>query len=120
MKGLFDTCILIDYLNGITAARDELALYREKFISVITWMEVLVGTKPDAETGTRTFLNRFQRIEIDPMVQEEAITLRREQRLKLPDAIIWAGARIHGLTLVTRNNKDFSESMPGIRIPYRI
>ena len=43
MKGLFDTNILIDYLAGIDEARRELALYRSSLISVITWMEVLVG-----------------------------------------------------------------------------
>lgn len=120
MKGLFDTCILIDYLNEVAAARDELALYREKHISVISWIEVLVGATPETEPGTRRFLNRFRLIELDPRVREEAVTLRRSHRIKLPDATIWASARVHGLTLVTRNTKDFPDSMPGIRIPYRL
>lgn len=120
MSGLFDTCILIDYLNGIPAARDELALYREKHISVITWMEILVGATPDNEAGTREFLGRFRLVEIDPRIREEAVVLRRVHRLKLPDAAIWASARIIDASLVTRNTKDFSESMPGIRIPYRL
>lgn len=120
MNGLFDTCILIDYLNNIAAARGELMRYREKHISVITWIEVLVGATPDTEPGTRRFLNRFRLIEIDAEVREEAVMLRRHYRLKLPDATIWASARTQGLTLVTRNIKDFPESMAGVRIPYAI
>ena len=39
---LFDTCILIDYLNGIRSADDTLKKYvGNQAISVITWMEFL-------------------------------------------------------------------------------
>ena len=120
MKAVFDTCILIDYLHGMEAARTELRFYREKHISVITWMEVLVGATPKDEPATRRFLNRFQPIEIDRTIREEAVTLRRAHRLKLPDAIIWASARMCDLDLVTRNTRDFSDTQPQIRIPYRL
>ena len=40
VKALFDTNILIDYLRGIPAAREELGRYRPKAISLVTWMEV--------------------------------------------------------------------------------
>jgi predicted nucleic acid-binding protein len=53
-------------------------------------------------------------------VAEESVTLRRTTRLKLPDAIILATARVHGLTLSTRNTKDFSPTDPTIRIPYEL
>ena len=43
VKALFDTCILIDYLNGIQSAKDEIELFKDKAISTITWMEVMVG-----------------------------------------------------------------------------
>ena len=39
VKALFDTSILIDYLNQQPQARDELGRYRQKAISIITWME---------------------------------------------------------------------------------
>ncbi|WP_308167144.1 MULTISPECIES: hypothetical protein [Symbiopectobacterium] len=43
---LFDTQILIDYLNGIAQANDILDKFNHKpAISVITWMEVMVGAK---------------------------------------------------------------------------
>ena len=43
VKALFGTNILIDYLNAVPEARAELSLYAEKAVSIITWMEVMVG-----------------------------------------------------------------------------
>jgi predicted nucleic acid-binding protein len=80
----------------------------------------LVGAVPASEPATRRFLGGFHLIEIDSAVREEAVTLRRAHRLKLPDAMIWASARIHALTLVTRNTKDLTDDPPHIRIPYRL
>ena len=53
-------------------------------------------------------------------VAREAITLRQEYKLKLPDAIIWASARLNNALLITRNTRDFDRGEPGIRIPYRL
>lgn len=51
-RALFDTNILIDYLNGIPQARDVLVEYHiNPAISAITWMEVMVGAK---KTGSGT------------------------------------------------------------------
>ncbi len=44
MKALFDTNILIDYLNGIGAARNELALYEQPMIS--SYWATLVNQRP--------------------------------------------------------------------------
>ena len=43
VKALLDTNILIDFLRGIPAARDELNRHEEKAISVVTWMEVMAA-----------------------------------------------------------------------------
>lgn len=43
VKALLDTNILIDYLSGIAAAKKELERFPDKAISLITWMEVMVG-----------------------------------------------------------------------------
>jgi hypothetical protein len=53
-------------------------------------------------------------------VAEQAFILRRDRKLKLPDAIILATAQVAGLLFVTRNTRDFSSSNPQIRIPYQI
>ncbi|NQZ06323.1 MAG: type II toxin-antitoxin system VapC family toxin [Algicola sp.] len=120
MLALFDTCILIDYLNGLPQAKKELSLYENKAISQITWMEVMVGTTPDNKAQTRAYLEQFHVIDIDKPISEMAVIIRKSERVKLPDAIIWASAKHNNLNLVTRNTKDFSSDHPGIRVPYQV
>ena len=117
VKAMFDTNILIDYLRGIPAARDELTCFETKAISLITWMEVLVGTPPQHVRATQAFLDGFTRIAIDRSVAERAVTLRQTHRLKLPDAIVWASAQVHRMLLVTRDTKSFPTGDPGVRVP---
>lgn len=117
---LFDTNILIDYLNGIEPARAELERHPDKAISLITWMEVMVGATPETEAVTRSFLNSFVSLPVDGQVSELAVSLRKQHKIKLPDAIVWATAQANGRILVTRNTKDFSRDEPGVRIPYQI
>jgi predicted nucleic acid-binding protein len=105
-RALFDTNILIDYTHGIVEAELELSSYGIRGISIITWIEMLAGAKQNEEEATRRFLGRFE-------------LLRREARMKLPDAIILATAVAQDWLLVTRNTKDFREGRH-IRIPYRL
>ena len=121
MRALFDTNILVDYLNGIAEAREEIARHEQKAISVITWAEVLVGARDSVdEQGIRAYLSTFEVADVDREVAAEAVRLRRAHRLRLPDALIWATARRRGALLVTRNTKDFPKDDPGVRVPYSI
>jgi predicted nucleic acid-binding protein len=118
VKALFDTNILVDYLNGVSEAKEELERYDARAISIITWMEVMAGARPEVEAQTRAYVDSFERIPIDERIAEQAVSLRREARIKLPDAIIWASARANGMLLVTRNTKDFPADDPSVRVPY--
>jgi len=118
MKALFDTNILIDYLNGIRAAKDEIARFEQPLIRLITWMEVLAGTGADEESKVRAFLRRFGCRGIAGAVAERTVVLRKTRRIKLPDAIIRATALNEIALLVTRNTTDFPAEEPGIRVPY--
>jgi predicted nucleic acid-binding protein len=120
MRAAFDTNILVDYLNGVAGANAELARFDERVISVVTWMEVMVGAAPAEEAPIRAFLSGFEVVPIDADVADEAVRLRRERRLRLPDAVIWATARTQGALLVTRNTKDFPAGDPGVRVPYQV
>ena len=120
VRPLFDTNILIDYLSGVAPARDELARYPEPAISIVSWMEVLVGAAPDVELATRRFLSRFTIVEVDRAVAERAVIIRRGRRIRLPDAIIQASAEIHSMLLVTRNTRDFDSTSPSVRVPYAL
>lgn len=120
VKALFDTNILVDYLNAVPEARTELQRYTEKAVSIITWMEVMVGADHDLEAATRSFLSGFDVVAVDERVAERAVNLRRSHRIKLADAVIWATAQVHAMLLVTRNIKDFPDGDPGVRAPYKL
>lgn len=121
MKALFDTNILIDHLKGIDLARKELDRFSEKVISIITWMEVLIGVRTvHEERSVKRFLAAFRVIPIDGEVAERAVEIRRELAIKLPDAIIYATSRNEGCLMVTRNTRDFDSRQPDVRVPYQL
>ena len=121
VKALFDTNILIDYLNGIELARQELSLYENKSISVISWMEVMVGTNIRTEKATRQWLqSNFAMISLDEKISDKAVIVRKSHKIKLPDAIIYATALVSECLLVTRNTKDFLNTDPVVRVPYEL
>ena len=68
----------------------------------------------------RGFLGRFEVADVDRRTAEEAVRLRRSGRIRLPDAIVWATARVRQAVLVTRNTKDFPADDPGVRVPYSV
>lgn len=119
MKALFDSNILIEYLNGVEAARKEVERHPERLVSAVTWMEVLAGVRNDDEEDViEMFLRDFRVVDITRRVSREAVELRRQKRVKLLDAIIWASARVESALLITRNTKDFPPDEPGVRVPY--
>lgn len=121
MKAIIDSDVLIDFLQGVKSAQMELAKYRRREISIVSWMEVMAGAEgEEEEAGCRDFLATFVVHPVSSETAEEAVRLRRERRLRLPDAIVWATARVHGALLVTRNTKDFPLGEPGIRVPYAV
>ncbi len=117
---LFDTNILIDHLNAIPQARTEIGRFENRAISIITWMEVMVGVSADLVEPTRRFLDGFDVIALNDEIANRAVTLRRAHRIKVPDAVIWATAQTAGRLLVTRNTKDFPPDDPGVREPYTL
>lgn len=123
MKGavLFDTNILIDLFSGRREAKETLEAWPPQHaISIITWMEVMVGAKKyHQEHRTRIALNAFEVIGVSPEIAERSVNLRQEYGMKLPDAIILATAQIHRRELVTRNTKDFA-GVPGVITPYQL
>jgi hypothetical protein len=118
---LFDTNILIDHLNGVAKATREIRRSHDPAISVITWIEVMTGAaSPSEEAILRAFLSNFQYLAMTREVAERAAVIRRQKRIKMPDAIILATAEAAGRVLVTRNVKDFPAGARGVRVPYKI
>lgn len=121
MKAVFDTNILIDYLKGIEDARKELEKFEIKTISIITYIEVLVGlSAPDFSQEIHSFLNSFDIIDITIPIADLTTQNRQKYKLKIPDALILSTAQHTNALLVTRNTKDFDPSLPIVRVPYKI
>ncbi|UTY58152.1 PIN domain-containing protein [Massilia sp. erpn] len=122
---LFDTCILIDAGHGLAEALGELAYYpsADWAISSITWIEMIVGAQAGEEEETVRFLQTFQILELDQAIAAKAAAIRRHSvrstpKIALADAIILATAKVHGLTVITRNTRDFKGK--NVRIPYEL
>lgn len=120
VKVLFDTNIVIDVLRGVPPARDVLSDYPQRAVSIITWMEVMVGTPAALTDATRQFLRGFQLIGLDGGIAEQAVVIRKVHRLKLPDAVIWATAKVNELSLLTRDTKGLPRHHPDIIVPYEL
>ncbi len=118
---LFDTNILIDLFSGRVEAKQALEAYPpQNAISLISWIEVMVGAKKyHQEHRTCIALSAFNIIGVSQDIAERSVNLRQEYGMKLPDAIILATARMHRYELVTRNTKDFAR-IPGVITPYHL
>jgi len=117
----FDSNILIDALNGVSDARSEIARVDRRWISRLTWIEVLSKEGGGTVATIERFLGGFMIDEVSVEIASRAAQLRRQRSgLKLADAVILASAQTAGRILVTRNTKDFPAAMPGVRIPYTL
>jgi len=107
-SALLDSNIII-YLSKRDVPLSFLDQFDEHYISVITYMEVLGYQFRDSkdEEFIREMVEVFRILFIDQTIADMAIEIRRNQRIKLPDAIIAATAKVLNLCLVTRNIDDF-------------
>ena len=106
LEAVFDTSILVDYLIGRDAAKKEFDRYSRRGISFVTWMELQIGARSEAEADAiDLFLREFRVIELSRPVVRRAIEIRRRTHVSLPDALIWATAQLESAQLVTTNKK---------------
>ena len=112
MRWLFDTNLFIETAAGKPHASSAMLLAAEiewAGYSAISRVEALGFPRltPEAETHLRRLFDQFIEVSVTTEVIEKAISLRREVRMKTPDAIIAASALVNGAELVTRNIDDF-------------
>ncbi len=117
---VFDTNIVIDYLNGEVQAKDTIEKYTQIAISVITYIEVMAGVKEVYKREVEEFLNSFQVLSFNEKMTSDIVKIKNTLKIKLPDAIILATARKNKAVLVTRDFKDFSKNQKDIIIPYKL
>jgi toxin FitB len=86
-------------------------------VSAISIPEVLgfAELDPMAEAEFEEWFEALSLFEVSRAVLRRSAALRRQQRLKLGDAIIAATALENGCELVTRNVRDFS-GIPGLTV----
>lgn len=72
---LFDSNIIVDALNGIQEADDELFYYADAAISAVTWIEVIAGALPSNLQRCQRVLKTFQVIHTDDAIMTEAATI---------------------------------------------
>ena len=110
---LFDTNAILYFLGGALA--DPLPKGRF-WISVITEIELLSYPKltSEEEDKIKTLFSDVEIIGLTSTIKEEAISLRRNRNLKVPDAIIAASAKTLQATLLT--NDRTMKNLPDISI----
>jgi len=105
IKYLPDTNIIIGLLKGREPAVNALKGINitDCGYSAVTRMELLgfPGITPEEERAIHNLLERMTHLSLTPMVEDLTIQIRRQHRLKLPDAIIAATAKAHRLALLT-------------------
>ena len=112
---LIDTNILIYVFTQTLSAqltKKMSEIFEDSFIiSVINKIEFLGWKEATHEEYKQAedFLSNAQVLAFDDPVIEKTIELKRERKIKLPDAVIAATCLVNGLGLLTRNTKDFKD-----------
>ena len=103
-----DTNIAIYQLQNRLAERLPEGRY---FLSIISEIELLAypGLTTAEEQGIKTLLKAIEIVTLTDSVKQETIRIKRDNNLKLPDAIIIATARINGCVLLT-NDQQLAKS----------
>ncbi len=106
---LVDSNIIIYHLNGNQIATDFLQThYAQCAISQITYIEVLsFNYHQDDVASVVALLDGFTLLDVNKAASMQCIENRKIKKVKIPDNIIAATAKIYDLTLVTHNTADF-------------
>mgnify|MGYP000269925007 CR=1 FL=1 len=127
---LLDTNICVHLLKNEYGIKEKIAKVGTTscFLSEITMAELLFGIENSAPTRRSENIKRFDNLSllfsnrilsISNVLHEYAKQKANVRRIGKPvgefDLLIGATAIVHGLTLVTRNTKDF-ENLEGIQL----
>jgi predicted nucleic acid-binding protein len=116
VKYLWDTNTAIYYLQqqfppASEKFMDRLLTEAQPCISAITEIELLcwkAATEKDIDV-LHNFINDALVIELERPIKLKTADIRKQHKIKLPDAIIAATALVYSLTFITRNTKDFQD-----------
>ncbi len=112
VKYLLDTNTVSDYFSLLLPSSGirllDAVIDKIPNISVITQIELLCWkTDAGTERNVADFIEDFKIFEISPTIIERCVAIRKNKKIKIPDAIIAATALAHNYTLITNNEVDF-------------
>jgi predicted nucleic acid-binding protein len=117
---LIDTNVLSDYFSNSFSGKAtqfiDSVIDSVPNLSLITQIELLCWkTDNTTEKNVLTFINDSLIFNINPEVINHCVTLRKKKKVKTSDAIISATALTHNCTLITNNEKDFT-NIKGLKV----
>ena len=105
------------------------------FVSIVTYAEIRFGIESVADVAHRTALNEWLTHQVRPMFEERALPVSEDimftwrllvedgrkagHTYSQPDLIIGATALHHGLTVVSRDTREFRRSGIPVFDPWR-
>lgn len=108
-KYLIDTNALLEYVAGVLPTNAHIfveSVINDNFnVSVINRIEILGHESATKELIDVMDLANTQQLTED--VEKQTINLRKQKKIKLPDAIVAATALVHDFVIISRNTKDF-------------
>ena len=110
---VIDTNILIYYLNQQLTDKAKMevenAILQGSAISIITRIEILgwQGHTEASLVAAKNLLSLLEEIDLNQIIANQCIALRKMYKIKLPDAIIAATALTHQQVIMSRNEDDF-------------
>jgi len=120
MTAVFDTALVIDYLQGVKQALEAFGQFPDRAITVGTWVEVMSEAPTRLELQTREFLRGFERLAINEAIADRALALMQQhERLSIGQALAWGTAQINSSVYVTVEFPRLAEPDPTVYVPYR-
>jgi predicted nucleic acid-binding protein len=114
MGYVIDSNVVIDYMSGQLSENAMLfmndVINATPIMSIMTQIEVLgFNNPPDIETFLNEFINASSIIPLNDDIVKATIEIRKNNKIKTPDAIIAATAIVLDYPLITRNTTDFKK-----------
>lgn len=111
---LIDTNVISDYFSASLPTNGlhlmDIVIDAVPNLSVITQIELLCWkTHSLTEQRVKDFIEDSAVFDITPDVIANCVNIRRNKKVKTPDAIIAATALTYHFTLISNNEKDFSK-----------
>jgi len=115
---LLDSNVVIYLSQGVLRLSDFARPEDVLYTSIVVYMEVLGYnfTSTMEEAKVRNICNVLNLILVDEDIANQVIAYRKIRKIKLPDAIILATAKVHNCKIVTRNVGDFARIDSSIEV----